>query len=219
VEHTGTTALCWVAATILLLVSLVCGNRARYRITTHPNQRRGLPLAVVIIVGALLGLVGLGTATWTVMRAAPAAQAPLGLGDVDSVQRLRWGYQRLSVISDHGWQRPAKDAGTCWETVRHDDEPRRAERVAVGTDNDISCRAAHQFEVLEVFAPDRDADSPYPGPAELKAAAVERCAADVKALAPGGRLAVEYPTKQGWNDADHDVACVIDLAHTGSLTD
>lgn len=216
----------WIFATVCLVVVIVSANRARYRISTHPERRRGLPLALALLAVAILGLAGLALGTWTVVRSAPAAQAPLGLGELRSVNHLRWGYQRLMVIADNGWSRPAKDPGTCWEAAGSDDEPRNEHRIEHGAKR-VSCDAEHQFEVLVVAAVNRDADAPYPGPERLETEALSRCEdlSDVLVADAPDELVLlaEIPTREGWESGDHDVTCVSALprdeplrARTGS---
>lgn len=201
----------WLLAALCFLTVLVAANRARYRISTHPERRRGRPLAVGLLLVAVLGLGGLALGTWTVVRSAPAAQAPLGMGDLQSVQHLRWGYQRLMVIADNGWSRPAKDAGTCWEASGPSDEPRMEERLEHGYER-VSCNSEHQFEVLAAFSVNRDADAPYPGVDALADEALRRCEGALDGLvadAPDDLfLVAEVPTREGWEAGDHDVTCV-----------
>ena len=51
------------------------------------------------------------------------------------LDQLRWDYQRLRLIAATGWERPAKEDGTCWRVGdgdRHggDAWPRRGSRDA-----------------------------------------------------------------------------------------
>ena len=155
------------------------------------------------------------------VRSAPAARAPRSLGNQAPVQILRWNFQRVLTIKAAGWQRPAKDAGTCW-TVRADEKPRRANRTEFG-DRDIDCAARHDVEVLGVYQLNPDADVAYPGVARLQAYALDRCGEALDRLiadAPADRkVQIEYPDQQGWADADHDVACVSVVTREGSLLD
>jgi hypothetical protein len=202
-------ALLWVFAFVALVTAILSGNRARYRITTHPEQRSGLLAAVVILVAGVVGLAGLIAATVVTVRDTPAADAPLGIGDLNAVDKARWGYRRLTNVASTGWERPAKDAETCWE-VEAKGSPRRDERVELGG-RQVSCDSPHGYEVLGVFAVNRDADAPYPGEAELTRIALARCAPKaerIKNPPADFRLLVEYPTEAGWVDGDHDVACV-----------
>ncbi|MCU1496339.1 MAG: Septum formation [Acidimicrobiales bacterium] len=201
---------CWLAVAVLLVIAAVSANRARYRITTHPDRRAGLPMAIVVLVVAVLGIATFGGAVWTVVRSAPAADAPLGLGDISSVQHLRWGYQRVSTIADTGWERPSKDVGTCWKAV-NPDKPvvRREHRVEQGGAR-VSCTQSHAFEVVQVISVNHDADAPYPGAASLQATGARRCEAVMGKVAPKGSLAFyEHPDAEGWDAGDHDVACVV----------
>ena len=211
----------WILAAVSLVVALVSANRARYRITTHPEKHGGLVISVGILGVALVTTVMLAMGVWTVVRSAPAAKAPLSIGDQSPVQILRWNYQRVLTIKEAGWQRPAKDAGTCW-TIRSNDaeNPRRAHRVEIGS-RDIDCEAEHDVEVLGVYRVNQDADVAYPGVARLQAYAMDRCTKALDNLVAGAPanpgIQIEYPTQQGWADGDHDVACVAVLARTGSL--
>ncbi|QXC62576.1 septum formation family protein [Aquihabitans sp. G128] len=207
----------WILVAAMLVVAIWSANRARYRITTHPDQRSGLAIAVGALVVGLVGAVVLGGAIWTVVRSAPAAQAPVGLGGLRSVQELRWGYQRVQLIADNGWERPAKDVDTCWERTGAGKGNDADERVEVGG-RSTSCGSEHEFEVVQVVSVDHDADSPYPGPDRLKAIGRERCADELAAHATkGSRTHVEYPTRTGWADADHDLTCVVEAARTKPL--
>lgn len=208
VDHPVAILVLWVVVMVALAVSLLGGNRARYHITNHPDQRKGLGIAVALLVLAVAGSVGFGAAVWTVLRSEAPADAPAGLGELSSVQRARWSQQRLMVVFENGWHRPAKDVGTCWEATGSGRE--QAERIEVGGDS-VDCSEPHGFEVIGVYSVDRDADSPYPGVDSLQRTALERCKAAEERLRerPAGlHLLVEYPTEQGWSDADHDVACV-----------
>jgi hypothetical protein len=213
-------ALLWVFGGVALIIAILSGNRARYRITTHPEQRSGLIPAVLILVAGVVGLAGLVAATVITVREAPAADAPLGIGELNAVDHARWGYLRLTKVADTGWERPAKDADTCWE-VEASDEPRREDRVELGGRR-VSCDLPHGYEVLAVFAVNRDADAPYPGEAELTEIALERCEPKVDRIKnpPAGlRIAAEYPTEAGWDDGDHDVACVAVVERETPLRD
>ncbi len=94
-------ALLWVFGGAALVIAILSGNRARYRITTHPEQRRGLVPAVVILVAGILGLAGLVAAIVVTVRDTPAADAPLGIGDLNAVDQARWGYRRLTNVAEH----------------------------------------------------------------------------------------------------------------------
>lgn len=213
-------ALLWVFGGVALVIAALSGNRARYRITTHPEQRRGLIPAVLILVLAVGGLVGLISATVVTVRSAPAADAPLSIGDLNSVNHVRWGYRRLTTIANTGWERPAKDEGTCWEADPKKN-PRREERVEVGGAQ-VSCDSPHAFEVIGVFAVNHDTDAAYPGKAELQKVTLARCAPKVSRIKkrPADlQVVVEYPTEAGWVDGDHDVACVAFAVREAPLRD
>ena len=179
-------------------------------------------MALALLVVAVVGIAGLSLGTWTVVRSAPAAQAPLGMGDLGSVKHLRWGFQRVKLIADNGWTRPAKDPGTCWEAAEPDDEPRNGRRVEHGFER-VSCEADHQYEVLVVSAIDRDADAPYPGADRLEVQALERCDDLSEVLVPDAPdelvLRAEIPTREGWESGDHDVTCVSALPRDEPLLD
>lgn len=220
--HVLVTVAGWLLIGVTAAVALVGGNRARYKISTHPEKLRGMAPAVVAMVVGLVLLVGLGVGSWTVVRSAPASAAPDLVGDRADVAELRWTYHRVARIKDDGWHRPVKDAGTCWVLPRNDDEEPRDERRVETSYRDRSCKGDHDVEVLAVFAVDRDADSPYPGVADLQELGRKRCAPIVDGLAEvprGTRIEIEYPTEDGWAHADHDVACVAVVTRKGSLTE
>lgn len=207
-------ALLWLLGVVSFVVAAVCGNKARYRITTHPDQRRGLIPAIVLLVASVLGVVGMGATIWTTVRSTPADQ-PLvksfdpGLGDLSSVQKARWAYLRTRAVADVGWERPAKDVGSCWE-AEPKKKPRREERVEVGGAQ-VPCNQDHAYEVIGSYAVNRTADAPYPGVKSLTATAAARCKAalaDLDSRPAGMRVMVEYPTEAGWK-GDHDVTCVV----------
>lgn len=219
--HVLATVGAWLLIGIAGLVALISGNRSRYKISTHPEKLRGMIPAILALVVGLALLVGLGTGIWVVTRDAPASAAPDVVGARADVAELRWNVHRLARIKDGGWHRPAKDAGTCWALPKEDEEPRDDRRVETSA-RDRSCKGSHDVEVLAVFAVDRDADSAYPGADDLIAIGLERCAPVVDALAERPRdlrIEIEYPTEDGWADADHDVACVAVVTRSGSLTD
>ena len=202
-------ALAWIGALVGVIVGLISGNKARYRITTHPEQRRGLALAIVLMVVSVLGLVGLGAAVFGTVKSATADDAPFGLGKYNSINQARWGYLRVTNIADTGWERPAKDAGTCWELTANK-EPRRAERVEVGG-TQVDCDSDHAYQVIATHSVNHDADAEYPGVASLTKTALALCRPEIDKLKrpPAGmRIVVEYPTADGWNAGDHDVSCV-----------
>ena len=213
--------LLWIGALVGVIIGLISGNKARYRITTHPEQRRGLPLAIVLMVVSVLGIIGLGAAAFSVVRSPTADDAPLGLGTYNSITQTRWGYLRVTNIADTSWERPAKDAGTCWALTSTKDEPRRAERVEFGGAQ-VDCDSPHAFQVLATHSVNNDADAAYPGAASLKKTALIRCQPEIDKLKrpPAGmRVVVEYPTSDGWNDGDHDVSCVAFVSRDVPLDD
>lgn len=229
VDHPMAILGLWALAAASLVVALVSGNRARYRITTHPDKHGGLVISAGFLAVAVVTTVMLALGVWTVVRSAPlrsapvrsapTASAPLGIGDQSPVQILRWNVQRVLAIKEAGWQRPAKEAGMCW-TVRADETSRDANRVEIGA-RDIDCDADHDVEVLDVYRLNQDADVAYPGVPRLQAHALDRCTEAVGRLvddAPADlELQIEYPTQQGWADADYDVACVAVVSRQGSL--
>lgn len=214
---------CWVLVALFLIVALVAANGARSRITVHPESRSGLGLAMALMAGSTLGLVVGGLTVWTVVRSEPAADAPLGLGDLNSVERARWGYLRLSAVADVGWRPLAKEAGTCWEATRSNgrDTARREERVELG-ERSVSCDQPHQHEVLGSFAFDTEPDSAYPGVAAFEQRSMARCEPILDGIAdlPSDLvLGTEYPTEAGWQAGDHDITCVATAQRAQSLLD
>ncbi|MEZ5177035.1 MAG: septum formation family protein [Acidimicrobiales bacterium] len=143
----------------------------------------------------------------------------MGIGDLNSVDHVRWGYRRLTNVANTGWERPAKDEGTCWETEARK-KPRREERVELGGAQ-VSCDSVHGFEVLGVFSVNHDTDAPYPGKAELTRIAVARCQPKVDRVRSSApfTVGVEYPSETGWVDGDHDVACVAIVERDAPLRD
>lgn len=219
--HVVATVAAWVGALVAGLVALFAGNRSRYKISTHPERLRGLPVAISAIVVGVLVLVTVGTGVWVVVRGAPTSSGPSVIADRSDVAELRWTYQRVRRIAGNGWNRPTKEPETCWDMPRKDDEPRTEERVEV-TYESVSCRGEHDAEVLGVFALLPRADVTYPGEDELVDYGQERCAPVLEALPGGGdgiAIIIEFPTKAGWEDADHDVACVAMASRRGSLTE
>jgi hypothetical protein len=210
-----TIALCWLIAAVLLPVAVVEANRARYHISTHPEKLKGMVASVGLIVAGLACSIGLVLAIWTVVRSAPAKDAPLGLGDVHTVDELRWGFKRLRLVAGTGWERPAKDEGTCWTAPKVDDKPRRSKRVETGG-RTVECQAKHVSQVFLVFAVNRQADALFPGEEALEAQAEKKCRPIVDEwITPtdgdppvGVTLFIERPTQDGWEAGDHDVACV-----------
>lgn len=219
--HVVATVAMWVATFVLGMFAFFSGNRSRYRITTHPEKLHGLVVAIAAMVAGALLVAGVGFGSWVVVRSAPASAAPDAIGGRADVGELRWAFHRVARIAGDGWHRPAKDVGSCWMAAEAEEEPRDAERVET-TYRDRSCKADHDAEVLAVFAVDPDADAPYPGPDALEAEGRARCEPVVAALPSrpdGMTLDIEYPTRDGWADADHDVACVAMITRRGSLTD
>lgn len=200
----------WVLTALALGVAVFDGVRGRRRVQVHPDRLHGLWLATVSLVLACGGLVGLTTAVFATVGDAPATEAPAGVGDLQSVQVARWGYQRASRLADNGWKQPARIDGSCWavDSGRTRDEQRV--EIADATDG-TSCTSKHTMQVMKVFALQRDADAPYPGDAKLLLAGQEACRSIGERLAAKDvsfEMKVEYPTEVGWGDGDHDVACV-----------
>ena len=208
----------WVAAMVLVVACLVSASRGWYRASTHPDRVGGLWLSVTVLVVGVVAAVGLGLGLWTVVRSAPADSAPLTIGKHQGVQRMRWGYKSLMLVSDTSWERPAKDAGTCWEDRQNSSDVvkrRRSMRVEVGQSL-IPCKGEHIAEVLEVWSVNRDADDPFPGASQITAQAMPRCqkaldAVKVKAAKKGvsvdAQLVIERPTAAGWRAGDRDLTC------------
>lgn len=201
----------WLASLVCVLTALWNANRGRVRATLHPERLRGRWLSVGVLVVGLLALAGLGLSVVTAVGNQAAAEAPLSVGKLTSVQSARWGYHRLSRIVGDGWSRPAKDAGTCWREHEEKSYVREAQRVE-GPAQRVGCDERHLEEIVAVFAYDRDADTPYPGVDRFRVAAIARCGQQVQdALrkAPTGSMELEYPTAAGWDDGDHDIACAV----------
>ncbi|WP_421119486.1 septum formation family protein [Aquihabitans daechungensis] len=204
-------ALLWFLTAVALIVAVLDGFRGRRRAQTHPERVHGVWLGSISLVLAIGGLVGLTAAGLAAVGDEPAADAPAGLGDLQSVQVARWGYQRATRLSDNGWKQPAREVGTCWTA-----DPRRArdeQRVEIPDTSDrTKCTTAHTLQVAKVFAVNRDADAPYPGTAELLTTGQAECRSIAKRVAAKDvefAMKVEYPTEVGWSDGDHDVACVL----------
>ncbi len=208
IGHPVAIGVLWLVVIVGLIAALLAGNRARYHITNHPDQRKGLPIALVALLVALAATVGFGATVYSTFRSQPLADAPMDIGKLSSAQHARWAYQRVLLVKDNGWHRPAKDVGTCWEATG---DPREVDhRVEVGGP-EIDCRQSHGYEVIGLYGVDKDADSPYPGEEALTAYALDRCKTTQERLQfhPAGlQYLVEYPTEAGWDDADHDVTCV-----------
>lgn len=215
----------WVLTLVALGFSILDAFRSQRRIGLHPDRYRGRIPAVVTLVLAVVGLVGLGVATFVVVRDEPAADAPLSTGDLASVQELRWGYQRLTTVASSSWRSPAKAEGSCW-IVDADRDERTDDRVEVGNDR-VDCTGRHDVQIIAVIGLQPEADVPYPGPDGFILTAQERCQAQVDEIvasterAAGAVLAVEYPEADAWDDGDHDVACALRADRTleGSLVD
>jgi hypothetical protein len=216
--------LLWLVGAVAAIVALWSANRARRRVQTHPEGTKGLGLAAIAASVAVAATVVLGVSVVAAVGDAPAADAPLGLGERASVVDARWGYHRVRRIADDGWRRPSKDVGTCWfidERIERD-----RDRVELGSER-RSCQRDHVVEIVDVYAFDRDADTPFPGQEALQRDARERCgplAAEL--LAPDGEepiegtLLAEHPTEQGWARADRDIACaVVTAPRRGPLSD
>ena len=201
----------WLFAAICLIVAIVDAVRGRRHVQTHPERQWGLWMASITLVIAIAGVIGLTLSVVTVVQDKSAADAPLNLGDLAAVKSARWGYQRTMRIKQDGWGQPAREEGTCWTTGEH--QTRARQRVEIDGDNSkIDCFQKHGVEVAAVFAPDRDADSAYPGVKGLLTEAQRRCAtvvAKAQKKDASATLRVEYPTDQGWHNGDHDVACLL----------
>lgn len=211
VDLPAVVALLWLIAAIALVVAVVDGLRGRRRIQTHPERVHGLWVATIGVVVAIAGLIGLTASVTGAVGDDPAADAPLGVGDLQSVQVARWGYQRVQRIQDNGWKQPAREEGSCWESDTS--EERDEDRVEVPSNDDLTkCDRPHTLEVAKVFAYNRDADAPYPTDEQFLAAAADRCGGLAERATredPDAQLKIEYPTEVGWGDGDHDVACVL----------
>lgn len=202
----------WLIAATAFVVCVLDAFRGRRHAQMHPDRTRGVWLATTALVLGIAGIVGLTASVMTVMSDDPQ-DAPLGLGDLESVQVARWGYLRTGRIMDNGWRQPARPAGSCWSS---DDNrlPRSEGRVELSEVNrQVSCSDQHEAEVAMVFALNRDADSPYPGAEGVLLAAQRSCGPMVEQIVEKTdvtvELAVEYPTEIGWSDGDHDIACVL----------
>ncbi|MCB0961843.1 MAG: septum formation family protein [Acidimicrobiales bacterium] len=203
----------WTGGAVALGFTFLDANRGRRQASLHPERIGGLGAAVLILVVAAAMSVALAAALVAVVRPDPAADVPV-VGELESVQAARWGFHRVALVSGHGWKAPAKAEGTCWrERTDGSDEPRVDQRVEVGA-VEVGCNRLHTVEVLSVVSLGRDLDAPYPGLEGFVAAAGDRCAAAVAAIdgAGDGSLLVEYPTEDGWADADHDVVCAVRFA-------
>ncbi|MCB0969989.1 MAG: septum formation family protein [Acidimicrobiales bacterium] len=198
----------WAAGAVALGFTILDANRGRRQASLHPERVRGLWASVLILLGGVAMAVALLAAVVAVVRSDPAEDMPV-VGELDAVASARWGFHRVALVSGHGWRAPVKSVGTCWRIESGDDE-RLAERVEVG-EAKADCDGPHHIEVLSVFALERDVDAPYPGLEGFVAASGEQCADALAAIdaAGTGTLVLEYPTEQGWRDADHDVTCAV----------
>jgi hypothetical protein len=200
----------WLVAAISFVVAALDGFRGRRRAQVHPERFRGVWLGTISLVLAIGALVGLTGAVLAVVGDDPAADAPASLGDLQSVQVGRWGYQRVQRFSDNSWTQPAREEGSCWAV--DDDKSRDEQRVEQAAHADsTSCKQRHTLQAMKVFAVDRDADARYPGAAALLVLGQKECKAIAERLAAKDVdfvMKVEYPTEVGWGQADHDVACV-----------
>ena len=214
----------WLVCLLALAVTIYDANRGRRAISTHPDRLKGKWLAIPMMGLGILATAGLLLSVSAAVREQPAADAPLGVGDLSSVQTARWGYQRVTRVASEGWHRPAKDVGTCWD--RRGDAVRQEGRVEIG--NHLQrCTDAHTVEIVAVFAYDRDADSPFPGEAAIQREVEERCGPILDDVLESGvaegqpvALFVERPTVAGWDDGDHDIACaLVSPSRSDSLVD
>src|SRR4051794_27913177 len=124
------------------MVALVTSFHAWYRASTHPDRIRGTWVSVVLAFVSLVLLGALGLATWVAVRPAPAKDAPLGLGDYNAVQQVRYGYRGVRLVSGIGGPPRAKAPPPCGDTrtnaTNERAEPRRKDRAEIGQ-NDTSC--------------------------------------------------------------------------------
>lgn len=209
-ELAAVVAVLWLFTAVALLVAFVDGFRGRRRVQTHPERLHGVVLGTLSVVLAIGGLVGLTTAVLTATGDDPAADAPASMGDLQSVQVARWGYQRATRLKENGWNQPAREIGSCW-TVNASSE-RDEQRVELALPRRVPCETEHTMQVMDVFAVNRDADAAYPGTAKLLVIAQDECEPISERLAKKGvdfTMKAEYPTEVGWGDGDHDVACVV----------
>ncbi len=202
--------LLWLVTALALVAAVFDGFRGRRRVQTHPERLKGAWLASFAIALAVGGLIGLTSAAFAATGDDPAADAPANLGDLQSVQVARWGYQRMHRLSDNGWKQPARPVGSCWR--ENDKKVRDEQRVEISELSNMgSCTAGHTMQVMAVFAVNRDADAPYPGTAKLLTLGQDECGSIARRLTAKDvefAMKVEYPTEVGWSDGDHDVACV-----------
>ena len=221
VELAALVALLWVIAIVALVVAVYDSIRGRRHAQTHPDRTRGVWLATFTLVLAIAGIVGITATVFTVVNDESPVDAPLGIGDLKSVQTARWGFQRTRRVAGNGWTQPARADGTCWNNEHRDERGEdRVENTEVTEQQ--NCNVNHTLEVAKVFAMNREADAPYPGPDGFMVAAERECGAiiaKVQKKVPEATLAIEYPTDTGWFDGDHDVACIIETpTRQGKLT-
>jgi len=204
-------AVLWLIAAIALIISVVDSVRGRHNATTHPDRYRGAWVATLTLVLAVAGIIGI-TASVIAVTTDDPDDAPVGLADLQSVQVARWGYQRATRLADNGWHQPTREVGTCWSANARRD-PRDVQRVEEADVNvsDV-CNVQHTLEVIDAFAYNREADSPYPGPDSFLFAGQEACGKAFEAIKekePQAELRIEYPDGSGWGEGDHDVTCVV----------
>jgi hypothetical protein len=203
-------AALWLLTAASLIIAIYDGIRGRRRVQTHPERYRGLWLAVISVILAVAGIIGLTVSISAAVGDQPAVNAPLGVGELDSVQLARWGYQRVTLYADNGWSPPARGENTCWlPDSRKGDDNQRVE--IAGLTDGSPCSGPHTAEVVRVFAVNTDADASYPGPDGVLLAAKVVCGPIFDKLTAKGIRAefkTEYPTEAGWRDGDHDVSCV-----------
>lgn len=201
----------WFIAAVALVVSVIDAFRGRRHATMHPHRFHGAGVATVVMVLAIAGLIGM-TASILAVTTDDPDDVPGGLTDLPSVQTARWGYQRALRVADDNWKQPAREVGTCWY-AKPAKPPRDVQRVEQAKVNTMgSCTYDHTLEVIDVFAYNREADSPYPGPDGFSFAGQEACGAQfrkIQAKVPQASLEIEYPDASGWDDGDHDVVCAV----------
>lgn len=200
--------LLWLIAAVAAVAAAIAGNRARYRITNHPDRRRGLALSLVAQVGGLVVLLVMGAGVFLAVRGAPLGDTPV-LGGSHGIERLRWGYQRVRLVQRNGWHAVAREPGSCW-TV---DPTEPGDRDALDRIEEplrrTSCGTRHSHEVLGVYAVDPRADAPYDADV-IRDEVLRRCGADWDDRIPrGATYALEWPTAPSWDRGDHDVACLL----------
>jgi heme/copper-type cytochrome/quinol oxidase subunit 2 len=214
-----------VVAAIGLIATVVDGNKVRYRVSTHPDQFKGMPFGIALMVIGIVGLAGIGTSTWLTLRnpAPPSSGVLSTLGKTTVVKDLRWGRERIALLSDYGWKRPSRDVGTCWAGADTGPDPdrnaqrrERVELLGVGE----SCTADHAYEVVRVLGVDPHADHPYPGQTAIAATAAKQCSAAFRSATrghgTGWTLRFDIPRANGWARGDHEVSCVAYAPHVVS---